>query len=281
MLRFLSRDASNAQRIADLKRKADASALTSKAKRVLSDTKLNAETKSAPVAVLAPAVPIYNPLTSEEAENVVLSFIKTEFYTQFSSMEQTQSIVLPSGIVAVMEQLRRDIEIKFGEKQSASKIKFLGRTKKPFLTWKQRADIVYFLLHPGFTKGDAQLAADVFGIPKSTIRTWVNDKTLFSRWLPFVKDLHPLKVQQIIPSSTGQVWKEIPAETLASLGCVDWSKFFPATPQPQQQIVKFTQLSSHAYGESYMSKQKKVALAQKHKDKTRSGQELVLNSGQN
>ena len=148
MLRFLSRDASNAQRIADLKRKADASALTSKAKRVLSDTKLNAETKSAPVAVLAPAVPIYNPLTSEEAENVVLSFMREEFYTQFSSMEQTQSIVLPSGIVAVMEQLRRDIEIKFGEKQSASKIKFLGRTKKPFLTWKQRADIVYFLLHP-------------------------------------------------------------------------------------------------------------------------------------
>jgi hypothetical protein len=77
MLRFLSQDASNAQRIAG--------------------------TKSAPVAVLAPAVPIYNPLTSKEAENVVLSFIKTEFYTQFSSMEQTQSIVLPSGIVAVMD----------------------------------------------------------------------------------------------------------------------------------------------------------------------------------
>ena len=131
-------------------------------------------------------------------------------------MEQTQSIVLPSGIVAVMEQLRRDIEIKFGEKQSASKIKFLGRTKKTFLTYKQRADIGYLLLHPVFANGDAQLAADVFGIPKSTIRT-----TLFSRWLPFVKDLHPLKVQQIIPSSTGQVWKEIPAETLASLGCVD------------------------------------------------------------
>ena len=191
MLRFLSRDASNAQRIADLKRKADASALTSKAKRVLSDTKLHAETKSAPVVVLAPAVPINNPLTSEEAENVVLSFMREEFYTQFSSMEQTQSIVLPSGIVAVMEQLRRDIEIKFGEKQSASKIKFLDRTNKPFLTCKQRADIVYFLLHPGFANGDAQLAADVFGIPKSTIRTWVNDKTLFSRWLPFVKDLHP------------------------------------------------------------------------------------------
>ena len=87
MLRFLSRDASNAQRIADLKRMADASALTSKAKRVLSDTKLHAETKSAPVVVLAPAVPINNPLTSEEAENVVLSFMREEFYTQFSSME--------------------------------------------------------------------------------------------------------------------------------------------------------------------------------------------------
>ena len=98
MLRFLSRDASNAQRIADLKRKAVASALTSKAKRVLSDTKLNAETKSAPVAVLAPAVPIYNPLTSEEVENVVLSFIKQNFTPSFQVWNKPSQLCFQVGL---------------------------------------------------------------------------------------------------------------------------------------------------------------------------------------
>ena len=106
MLRFLSRDASNAQRIADLKRKADASALTLKAKRVLSDKKSHAETKSAPVVVLASAVPINN--VNKRKGRKCCAFVHEKNFTpSFQAW-------------AVMEQLRRDIEIKFGEKQSAS-----------------------------------------------------------------------------------------------------------------------------------------------------------------
>ena len=53
------------------------------------------------------------------------------------------------------------LEIKFGEKKWALKLKFTGRIKKPFLSWKQRADVIYFVLHPGFANGDILLAASV------------------------------------------------------------------------------------------------------------------------
>ena len=47
-------------------------------------------------------------------------------------------------------------------KKPASKIKFMGRmfTKKTLLTWKQRADIVYLVLHPAFANGDAKQMLD-------------------------------------------------------------------------------------------------------------------------
>ena len=73
----------------------------------------------------------------------------------------------------------------------ASKLKFTGRIK-PFLSWTQRADMIYLALHAGFANGDIFLAAEVFDIPKRSIRSWLNNNTCYSNWIPFAKSLVPL-----------------------------------------------------------------------------------------
>jgi len=263
MLGFLSRDGANAQALVNLKRKSDSAAITSKVKKSSASKLLAVPTLS--LMKKAPSN-ASGSLSSAQAQSIVQSFVQEDFFINFpTTVEKGDSHVLPTAVLAVMEQLRCELEVKFGEKKSSTKIKFMGRTKKPLLTWKQRGDLLYFLLHPGFGNGDIQLTAEVFGIPNRTIRTWLNEKKYFPRWLPFVKDLQPYKVQKTIPSTTGQIWKDVPAETLSAFGPLDLSKYESAIPNPQTAIVQFTQASFH--NGSHISKQKKVALAQKFKDK--------------
>ena len=93
---------------------------------------------------------------------------------------------------------------------------------------------MYFLLHPDFANVNDHLTSDIFDNPKSTLRSWVNEKSLITRWLPFVKDLQPYKVQKTIPSSTGQLWKDVSAETLAAFGPLDLSKFITPPQNPKE-----------------------------------------------
>ena len=79
-----------------------------------------------------------------------------------------------------------------------------------------------------------------------------------------MKELQPYKVQQIIPSSTGQIWKDVPADTIvAAFGPLDLTKFTETNPATL--LIQFTKGSSHAGTE--ISNQKKVALANKFKNK--------------
>ena len=78
MLRFLSRDSRNAQAVVTLKRKADAVALTSKAKK---------STASKVAEPISPVVPERNvpdiPITVDEATEIVNVFRSEEFFTGF------------------------------------------------------------------------------------------------------------------------------------------------------------------------------------------------------
>ena len=76
------------------------------------------------------------------------------------------------------------------KKKCASKSKFTGIVN-PFLSWTQRADVIYFALYPGFANGDIFLAAEVFEIPERTIRSWLNNNACYSNWIPFAKSLVP------------------------------------------------------------------------------------------
>ena len=96
--------------------------------------------------------------------------------------------LIPREVLDVVESIIVSLEIKFGEKKCASKFKFTGRIK-PFLSWTQRADVISFALHPGFANVDIFLAAEVFDIPERTIRTWLNNNTCYSNWIPFAKSL--------------------------------------------------------------------------------------------
>ena len=52
---------------------------------------------------------------------------------------------IPRSVVEVVESLRVPIKIKCSEKKCASKPKFTS-TKEPFLTWKQHADVLHFII---------------------------------------------------------------------------------------------------------------------------------------
>ena len=140
----------------------------------------------------------------------VSSFASLGNFTPNSEDDRTFEI--PPSVKLVMERIVGDIEIKYGKKNPATKVKFVGRIKKPHLTWKQRADIIYFMLHPGFANKDVNLTSEVFEIPPSTLRTWLKENRFYGKWVPFAKNFQPNKVQRTIPESTGKVWMDIPAE---------------------------------------------------------------------
>ena len=98
--------------------------------------------------------------------------------------------MIPREVLDVVESIIVSLEIKFGEKKCASKFKFTGRFK-PFLSWTQRADVISFALHSSFASVDIFLAAEVFDIPERTIRTWLNNNTCYSNWIPIAKSLVP------------------------------------------------------------------------------------------
>ena len=98
--------------------------------------------------------------------------------------------LIPREVLDVVGSIRVALKIKFGEKKCASKFKFTGRIK-PFLSWTQRADVISFALHSSFASVDIFLAAEVFGIPERTIRTWLNNNTCYSNWILFTKSLVP------------------------------------------------------------------------------------------
>ena len=114
MLRFLNRDSRNAQAVVTLKRKADAVALTSKAK------KSTASKVAEPISPVVPERKVPDiPITVDEATEIVNVFRSEEFFTGFECTYSMEGgpVLIPCAVLAVMEQLRCHIEVKFAGKK--------------------------------------------------------------------------------------------------------------------------------------------------------------------
>ena len=117
MLRFLSRDSSNAQALVNLKRKAEATSVISKVKKTLHVTP-SAEPNPAPGPSSVKIQHKLQTLASTEVEAIVNAFVEDELYLGFSNTaHESDTVVIPTGVQAVIEQLRRTIEIKYNEKK--------------------------------------------------------------------------------------------------------------------------------------------------------------------
>ena len=134
-LKFLARDGSNAQAIAKLKRSADASAVTLKAKKILT-FKSSSDTPVPPLPVvrkpgtiqLAIPAKVHVPsLTSSEVLYFVEHFKSKEYVVEsgntVTSLEDEPELI-PHEVLDVVESLRVALEINFGGKKCASKPKF-------------------------------------------------------------------------------------------------------------------------------------------------------------
>jgi len=106
MLGFLSRDGANAQALVNLKRKSDSAAITSKVKKSSASKLLAVPTLS--LMKKAPSN-ASGSLSSAQAQSIVQSFVQEDFFINFpTTVEKGDSHVLPTAVLAVMEQLRCD-----------------------------------------------------------------------------------------------------------------------------------------------------------------------------
>ena len=94
------------------------------------------------------------------------------------------------------------------EKNHTSKMKLMERKKKHCYILQTKGEYSLLSVAPWLCEWDTQLTSAVFDIPKTTIQSWLNNQSFCPRWLPFAKELKPYKVQQIIPTSTGQIWND-------------------------------------------------------------------------
>ena len=79
--------------------------------------------------------------------------------------------------------------VKFKEKRTINtKVKESKRLQifeNSINTWKERAIIMYFLLHDFLGGMDLQLTSKAFDTPKSTISTWYNEKKYWGKFCHF------------------------------------------------------------------------------------------------
>ena len=149
MLRFLSRDSRNAQAVVTLKRKADAVALTSKAK------KSTASKVAEPISPVVPERKVPDiPITVDEATEIVNVFRSEEFFTGFECTYSMEGgpVLIPCAVLAVMEQLRCHIEVKFaGKKIGLIWDRAAAHVSEEVLDYAKELGIVVELLYAGMT----------------------------------------------------------------------------------------------------------------------------------
>ena len=144
MLKFLSRDSSNAKVLVNLERKSDSLSVKSKAK------------------------------------TAVVSKIGR---SAFGFTKQ----VAAHSVKYLQQQLR---------KEASFKNEIDGTNKTTLVILETNRGHYVFSVAPWLCEWDIHLTSDAFDIPKTTIRSWLNDQSL-----------KPYTVQQIILASTGQIWK--------------------------------------------------------------------------
>ena len=161
LLSFLSRDPKNSKRVAQLQLEASALNVTKKAKKQVAAKNLGGQAVLRDFPSLPVDVPVLPPKPSSaslEVNAIISEFMLLPKFSTIglrnlccdASSSEDHEIKIPPSVKLVMENLIAHVEMKCGKKNPCSKLKFMGRIKKPHLSWKQRADIIYFMLHPAF-----------------------------------------------------------------------------------------------------------------------------------
>jgi hypothetical protein len=171
MISFLSREKSNSSVLIALKRSAEERKESKRIKMTVSlgttnvkevaQTELKLpEEKNIPVKSKLNCLP---PVLSKDvnfvAEEIIAEFKMRNTDFDWQSCSPPESI--PSQVHVVVNRLVYDNELRGKHKISNSTFRFNGRVKKPHLSWKQRATIIFFHLHPKFANKDLELTSYV------------------------------------------------------------------------------------------------------------------------
>ena len=70
---------------------------------------------------------------------------------------------------------------------------------KPQLSWKERAHIVAFHLHPFFGNKDFNKIRTIYSVPQDTMKKWLYREEYISKWLSFVRNMKVTDILNTIP----------------------------------------------------------------------------------
>ena len=118
--------------------------------------------------------------SAESAARLVLARI-------FSNIEKSN----PNFHRKQVQSTRRSVK--------SGKFKYLGRQVKPNLTWGEKANIIYFHLHPNLGSKNVDLTCSLFDIKETTLRGWLNNAQFVRKWLPGVRAANPAQVVRSLP----------------------------------------------------------------------------------
>ena len=125
-----------------------------------------------------------------------------QFEVQFLVNEVEQKLEVESVVRKCLDRITRKLEMldpnfyckQVKDKKMRITMKFSGRQKKLHLTWAEKANIMYFYLHPNFGNRRADLTCALFEVKPSTLR-WLTNPTFVRKWLLLSRMLSPAQVQ--------------------------------------------------------------------------------------
>jgi hypothetical protein len=211
MLSFLSREKSNVKKVTALKRSAKEKISTKRIKQSVIGETGNVAKKLKPEHKILNLPPVLQKDTSFDAASVVAQFKELNPQYERDAKIPVSMVIdvdgdvdeivhpIPLQVQVAMNGILKNLELRSNKKSSSGKIKFVGRVKKPFLTWRQRANVIYFHLHPAFANKDLELTSYVFELPETTIKGWLYENRYLAKWLAFVKGLKPFELASDLP----------------------------------------------------------------------------------
>ena len=81
----------------------------------------------------------------------------------------------------------------------------IGRSKNQF-TWRQRACVILFYLHPRLGNKNPGMLADVHKVPARTVQNWMSAKSMTPKWLSFARSLTLADVLSSTPISSQEIY---------------------------------------------------------------------------
>ena len=167
MLKFLAREKSNVDKIEKLRRKA---ADTEGSLRCIQLARATLQTREYVVETI-PATgeklkSMFARIDVQEVVNKLVHDVEEKFACDKAAKDTLDRIIKQLEVMDP-NSFRNSVKKRNGSKPAT--MKFLGRQKKPTLSWAEKANVVYFHLHPNFAGGCMDLTCAMFDLKESTV----------------------------------------------------------------------------------------------------------------